>query len=142
LAKVSRIAPNPDLVTIKIPDATPEIIAACALSDEPALLTEVGSNRPIDIFPGITACSMRSRLRTSVKETGQIEIDEVYVGIDRVGAAIYRPGAGKGRQRQTRPGPYRAGYRLLRREIPCARPPRRLGPVPRRRSDFPARTHP
>lgn len=31
LVKVSRIVPNPDFVTTKIPDATPELISACSL---------------------------------------------------------------------------------------------------------------
>jgi hypothetical protein len=53
LSKVSRIVPNPNLVTIKIPDATPEIITAYALSDEQALLAKVRYNRLIDIFLGM-----------------------------------------------------------------------------------------
>lgn len=96
LAKVSRIAPNPNLVTIKIPDATPEIITAYALSDEQALLAKVRYNRLIDIFLGITTYSMQSHLRTSVKEIGQIEIDEVYVGIDRSGRQFIVPVQAKG----------------------------------------------
>ena len=96
LARVSRIAPNPNLVTIKIPDATPEIISAYALSDEQALLAKVRYNRLIDIFLGIAAYSMQSHLRTSVKEIGQIEIDEVYVGVDRSGRHFIVPVQAKG----------------------------------------------
>ncbi|MEO5959513.1 MAG: endonuclease [Opitutaceae bacterium] len=96
LAKVSRIAPNPNLVTIKIPDATPEIISAYALSDEQALLAKVRYNRLIDIFLGIATYSMQSHLRTSVKEIGQIEIDEVYVGVDRAGRHFIVPVQAKG----------------------------------------------
>lgn len=35
---INRIVPNHDLITIKIPDATPEIIGSYALNDEQALL--------------------------------------------------------------------------------------------------------
>jgi hypothetical protein len=96
LAKVSRIAPNPDLVTIKIPDATPEIISTHALSDEQALLAKVRYNRLIDIFLGIASYSLQNHLRTTVKGIGQIEIDEVYVGVDRSGRQFVVPVQAKG----------------------------------------------
>ena len=96
LAKVSRFAPNPNLVTIKIPEATPEIISAYALTDEQALLAKVRYNRLIDIFLGIAAYSLQSHLRTSVKGIGQIEIDEVYVGVDRAGRQFIVPVQAKG----------------------------------------------
>ncbi|MFZ3340224.1 MAG: hypothetical protein WA213_05030 [Terriglobales bacterium] len=91
LARVSRIIPNPELLAIKIPDATPEIIAANALSDEQALLAKVRYNRLIDIFLGITTYSLQSHLRTTVKKMGQIEIDEVYVGVNRNGQQFVVP---------------------------------------------------
>jgi hypothetical protein len=96
LAQVSRIVPNPNLVTIKVPDATPEIISAYALSDEQALLAIVRYNRLIDVFLGIASYSLQSHLRTSVKGIGQIEIDEVYVGIDRSGRQFVVPVQAKG----------------------------------------------
>ncbi len=96
LSRISRVEPNPDLVTIKIPDATPEIIAAYALSDEQALLAKVRYNRLIDIFLGVTAYSLQSHLRTTVEAIGQIEIDEVYVGVDRTGRQFVIPVQAKG----------------------------------------------
>lgn len=96
LSRISRVEPNPDLVTIKIPDATPEIIAAYALSDEQALLAKVRYNRLIDIFLGVTAYSLQSHLRTTVEAVGQIEIDEVYVGVDRAGRQFVIPVQAKG----------------------------------------------
>ncbi len=79
-----------------IPDSTPEIISANALSDEQALLARVRYNRLIDIFLGITACSLQNHLRTTVKGLGQIEIDEVYVGVDRHGCQYIVPVQAKG----------------------------------------------
>ena len=96
LAKLSRIVPNLSLVTIKVPDSTPEIISAYALSDEQALLAIVRYNRLIDIFLGIASYSLQSHLRTSVKGIGQIEIDEVYVGLDRSGRQFVVPVQAKG----------------------------------------------
>src|SRR5579859_7940494 len=55
LVTINRIVPNTALQVIKIPDATPEIISAYALSDEQALLAKVRYNRLVDIFLGLAA---------------------------------------------------------------------------------------
>lgn len=94
--KLNRIIPRDELITIKIPDATPEIIVAYALSDEQALLAKVRYNRLIDIFLGITAFSLQNHLRTTVVNIGQIEIDEMYVGVDRHGRQFIVPVQAKG----------------------------------------------
>jgi hypothetical protein len=96
LVPINRIVPNEALVKIKIPDATPEIIGAYALSDEQALLAKVRYNRLIDIFLGITGYSLQNHLRTTVRNIGQIEIDEIYVGIDRQGRQYILPVQAKG----------------------------------------------
>ena len=96
LVKINRIIPNPELIAIKIPDATPEIIALYSLSDEQALLAKVRYNRLIDIFLGITSYSLQNHLRTTVSGIGQIEIDEIYVGIDRQGCQYIIPVQAKG----------------------------------------------
>jgi hypothetical protein len=94
--KLNRIVPRDELITIKIPDATPEIIVAYALSDEQALLAKVRYNRLIDIFLGIAAFSLQNHLRTTVAGIGQIEIDEMYVGVDRYGRQFIVPVQAKG----------------------------------------------
>lgn len=96
LVPINRIAPNENLITIKIPDATPEIVSSNSLSDEQALLAKVRYNRLIDIFLGITAYPLQNHLRTTVKGLGQIEIDEVYVGVDRMGCQYVIPVQAKG----------------------------------------------
>jgi hypothetical protein len=89
--QLNRIVPREELITIKIPDSTPEIISAYALGDEQALLAKVRYNRLIDIFLGIAAYSLQNHLRTTVKKVGQIEIDEIYVGVDRHGRQYVVP---------------------------------------------------
>jgi hypothetical protein len=96
LVPLNRIAPNPSLAAVKIPDATPEIIAAYALSDEQALLAKVRYNRLIDVFMGVAAYSLQNHLRTSVAGVGQIEIDEIYVAVDRRGQQFVVPVQAKG----------------------------------------------
>lgn len=96
LVKINRIVPNPKLITIKVPDATPEIIAAYALSDEQALLAKVRYNRLVDVFLGIASYSLQNHLRTTVEGIGQIEIDEIYIGLDRHGRQYVMPVQAKG----------------------------------------------
>lgn len=90
------IKPRADIAATKIPDATPEIIGAYALGDEQALLAKVRYNRLIDIFLGLTTYSLQNHLRTQIKGMGQIEIDEIYVGLNRNGAHYVIPVQAKG----------------------------------------------
>lgn len=96
LVKINRILPRDDLARIDIPDATPELIRAYALDDEQALLAIVRYNRLIDTFLGLTTYSLQNHLRTTVKGVGQIEIDELYVGIDKRGCHYVIPVQAKG----------------------------------------------
>jgi len=96
LVKINRVLPREDLVTINIPDATPELIRAYALDDEQALLAIVRYNRLIDTFLSLTTYSLQNHLRTTVKGIGQIEIDELYVGLDKRGCHYVIPVQAKG----------------------------------------------
>jgi hypothetical protein len=96
LSKGTRVLPNPSLASIAIPDATPEIIRAYALDDEQALLAIVRYNRLIDTFLGLTTYSLQNHLRTAVKGIGQIEIDELYIGLDKHGCHYAIPVQAKG----------------------------------------------
>lgn len=91
-----RIRPRDNLVVTKIPDATPQIISAAALGDEQALLALVRYNRLLDIFLGLTTYSLQNHLRTTVPGIGQVEVDEVYVGVDRHGVQYALPVQAKG----------------------------------------------
>jgi len=96
LVRLSRVVPRTDLKAIKIPDATPEIIRSYAQTDEQALLAIVRYNRLIDIFLGIATYSLQSHWRTTIGAGVQIEIDEIYVGIDRHGCHFVIPVQAKG----------------------------------------------
>ena len=112
LSAANRIVPNLQLATIKIPDSTPEIVSAYALSDEQALLAVVRYNRLIDVFLGVAAYSLQSHLRTSVSGIGQIEIDEIYIGLDRGGRQYVIPVQAKG-------GSDRLGATQAKQDIAC-----------------------
>lgn len=81
---------------VKIPDATPGLVAQNTFTDEQALLAVVRYNRLIDTFLGITCYSLQNHLRTQVRGLGQIEVDEVYVGVDRNGEQYVVPVQAKG----------------------------------------------
>jgi hypothetical protein len=94
--KSANLIPTPSLIVTKVPDATPGIIAAHALDDEQALLAKLRYNRLVDIFLRITCYSLQSHLRTKLPNVGQLEIDELYLGIDRKGAQYVIPVQAKG----------------------------------------------
>ena len=66
------------------------------MSDEQALLAKVRYNRLIDVFLGVAAYSLQNHLRTTVSDVGQLEIDEIYVGVDRQGRQYVMPVQAKG----------------------------------------------
>ena len=103
LVRAWTLSPNSLLAETKIPDATPGVIDRYALNDEQALLARLRYNRLVDIFTGVTCYSLQNHLRTAVAELGQVETDEVYVGLDRQGAHYVIPVQAKaGRDRLNR----------------------------------------
>lgn len=90
------IQPNKMMAQTKVPDATPGVIAMYALSDEQALLAKLRYNRLIDIFTGVACYSLQNHLRTTVPHLGQIETDEIYIGVDKKGVHYVFPVQAKG----------------------------------------------
>lgn len=90
------LSPNGSLTTTKVPDSTPGVIEKYALSDEQALLAKVRYNRLVDIFTGVTCYSLQNHLRTAVQGMGQVETDEIYVGLDKKGVHYAFPVQAKG----------------------------------------------
>lgn len=113
LGKLVRIVPRPDRIAIKIPDATPEIITAYALSYEQSLLAKVRYNRLVDIFLGIATYSLQNHLQTVVSGMGQIEVDEMYVGVNRYGQQFVVPVQATG-------GTNQLGVAQVRHDIACS----------------------
>lgn len=90
------ISPTELLAETKIPDATPGIVAMYSLNDEQSLLARLRYNHLIDIFTGVTCYSLQNHLRTTVPSFGQVETDEIYIGVDRNGAHYVFPIQAKG----------------------------------------------
>jgi len=92
LASPSKIAPTNNRQKIKILDSTPEILKMYAQgTDEQALLTRVRYNRLVDVFLGITCYSIQNHFRTTVSRIGQIEVDEIYIGVNKRGTHFVIP---------------------------------------------------
>jgi len=77
-----RITPNPMYAERKVLDATPQFIRRYALNGEQALLAVLRYNRLVDTFLGLTCYSLQSSFRTTLPGIGQVETDEIYIGIN------------------------------------------------------------
>lgn len=96
LAIEQDITPAAMKAETKVPDATPGLVAMYSLDDEQALLAKLRYNRLIDIFTGITCYSLQNHLRTFLAGIGQVETDEIYVGVDKKGRHYVFPVQAKG----------------------------------------------
>jgi len=90
------ILPNPQLTETKVPDATPGLVSMYALSDEQALLAKMRYNRLVDLFTRLNCYSLQNHLRTTTPMYGQVETDEIYVGVNRQGVHFAIPVQAKG----------------------------------------------
>jgi hypothetical protein len=90
------LLPNENMIAIKVPDSTPGIVSKYRLNDEQALLARVRYNRLVNIFLGIACYSLQNHLRTTVAGMGQVETDEIYVGVDKKGVHYVVPVQAKG----------------------------------------------
>lgn len=92
LASPGKITPTLHYFPVKVPDATPEIVRQYAPgTDEQALLTRTRYNRLVDVFTGLTCYSIQNHLRTTIPNMGQVEVDEIYVGLNKRGTHFVLP---------------------------------------------------
>lgn len=90
------IVPNKMMAETKVPGSNPGIIGMYALNYKQGLLAKLRCNRLIDIFTGVACYSLQSHLRTNVPSLGQVETDEIYIGVDKRGAHYVFPVQAKG----------------------------------------------
>ena len=98
LAKLNHVIPTAGKSVTKILDSTPEIVTKYALDDEQALLAVLRYNKLVDIFTQTTCYLLQSHLRTTIEGRGQVETDELYVGVDRHGSHYAIPVQAKGKK--------------------------------------------
>lgn len=93
-----------DLDVREVLDATPDIVLKYSGSDEQSLLSRIRYNRLIDIFLSLTAYHLQGHSRTTLKEVGQVEIDELYLAVDTNGRQYVIPIEAKGQDARDRIG--------------------------------------
>jgi len=80
-----------DYEPINIYNAIPEIVDGYLRRDEQSLLTKLLYNRLIDIFCGLTCFHIQNHYRSFVNNIGEVELDAVYVGVNKSGDLFVIP---------------------------------------------------
>jgi hypothetical protein len=80
-----------DIEKTPILDATPQIVLKYQSTDEQAILARIRYNRLVDTFTSLTAYHLQGHFRTTVEGVGQVEIDDLYIGIDADGNGFVLP---------------------------------------------------
>ena len=77
--------PFSDYAPVDIYNAIPEVVEGLLRQDEQSLLTLVLYNRLVDIFTGLTCFHIQNHYRSFVTGMGEVELDALYVGVDKTG---------------------------------------------------------
>ncbi len=85
-----------DVEVIQILDATPQIVLKYQGTDEQGILARIRYNRLFDTFTALTAYHIQGHFRTTVVGVGQVEVDDLYIGIDADGRGFVLPVEAKG----------------------------------------------
>ena len=73
--------PTPGVRAVEIPDGTPGLVERHRLDDEQALLSRIRHNSLVTLATGLAVHSLQTHVRSSVRNYGQVELDELYVGL-------------------------------------------------------------
>jgi len=77
--------PFGDYSPVDIYNAIPEVVEGLLRKDEQSLVTTVVYNRLVDIFTGLTCFHIQSHYRSFLKRVGEVELDALFVGVDKTG---------------------------------------------------------
>jgi len=83
--------PFSDYAPVDIYNAIPEVVEGLLRQDEQSLLTRILYNRLVDIFTGLTCFHIQNHYRSFVKGVGEVELDALYVGVDKTGTLFVLP---------------------------------------------------
>jgi hypothetical protein len=89
--------PFGDYAPVDIYNAIPEVVEGLLRQDEQSLLTRVLYNRLVDIFTGLTCFHIQNHYRSFVVGMGEVELDALYVGVDKTGTLFVLPIEAKSR---------------------------------------------
>ena len=116
--------PRQGLQAVKVLNATPEIVSRYRFSDEQALLAVLRYNRLVDLFTTTTSYLLQSHLRTTVEGIGQVETDDLFVGVGRCGSHYAIPVQAKGAKEKIGVVQIEQDFAVCRQKLPTliARP--------------------
>lgn len=80
-----------DIKITRILDSTPQLVLKYQGRDEQSLLAAIRYNRLVDTFTSLTTYHLQGHFRSTVKGIGQIEIDDLYIGINTDGEGFIIP---------------------------------------------------
>jgi hypothetical protein len=83
--------PFGDYAPVEIYNAIPEVVEGLLRKDEQSLLTVILYNRLVDVFTGLTSFHIQNHYRSFVTGMGEVELDALYVGVDKTGALFVLP---------------------------------------------------
>ena len=83
--------PFSDYAPVDIYNAIPEVVEGLLRRDEQSLLTRILYNRLVDIFTSLTCFHIQNHYRSFVTGMGEVEIDALYVGVDKTGVLVVVP---------------------------------------------------
>lgn len=89
--------PFGDYTPVDIYNAIPEVVEGLLRQDEQSLLTRVLYNRLVDIFTSLTCFHIQNHYRSFVAGMGEVELDALYVGVDKAGTLFVIPVEAKSR---------------------------------------------
>ena len=104
-------------------NALPEVVEGLLRHDEQSLLTRVLYNRLIDISTGLTCFHIQNHYRSFVTDLGEVELDALYVGVDRTGLLHILPVEAKSRAESEMVGRIQVSQmaKLVRQDFPDLR---------------------
>lgn len=91
LSPETLLRPSASLAVTKVPNNTPTVVALYASTEKQSLLSRLRYNELVTLFTSVLCHSIQSHFRTFVAGLGQIETDELYVGIDKKGTHYVFP---------------------------------------------------
>ena len=109
-----------DYAPVRIYSAIPEVVYGLLRRDEQSLLTKVLYNRIIDVFTGLTCFLIQNHYRSFVEGVGEVELDALYVGVDKAGRLSIIPVEAKSKAEHEKMGRVQIAHmaHLARQDFP------------------------
>lgn len=92
------IPSHSDFEAIEVLESTPDVVLKYSSDDEQSLLSRLQYSRLLGTFLKLTVHHLQSHVQTSVQKIGQVEVDDLYVGVDKEGEEYVIPVEAKNKE--------------------------------------------